>query len=240
MPHSGLWSWNFQGLLYQCLYLGVGSRFVVGLLCDFQCLIAVGPRSLPEHVSILALPLTPDSSQCNLWAIGALPNTTSYQGAAFYHHPSLSNCSCALLSSWQYYVTTWVPKTIQSQDRTSSGNPPHKKAVVHNMTEGRGSWRKLAFVWGTRQFSHLQTCWRLRFFLVSVPEFFSPLLSATYPFSLVISELPWVAGMQGQVNTSYFLQPRLLLFLLFSSPRVLQFTFPLDNGKSSVVIDVAK
>lgn len=72
VPHFNVWSWNSQGLLYQCLYLGIRSRFVVGLLHDLQCLNAFGPRSFPEQISILALPAMPDSSQWNLWAIGAL------------------------------------------------------------------------------------------------------------------------------------------------------------------------
>lgn len=137
---------------------------------------------------------------------------------------------------------TWVPKTIQSQDGMSGGSPPHKKAVVHYMPEGSVSLRNFAFVWGRRQFSHLQTCWCLSFFLSVFAEFFSPLFSATCTFSLVISELPWLAGMQGAGKHITFLttQSIVILTFLFFSPSVSQFTFPLDNGKFSAVINVAK
>lgn len=191
----------------------------VGLWLDcymtFNAWMLLVPGLFQRDISVLALPPMTDSSEWNLWAVGALPNTSSYQGAPFYHHPSLSNDSGALLPSWQYCVTTWVPKTIQSQDRMSTGNPPHKKAIVHNMPEGSGRLRRFAFVWGRRQFSHLQTYRCLRFFFLSVlPEFFSPLFSAAYPFSLVNSELLWLAGMHITflktqsivISTSFFPQ----------------------------------
>lgn len=54
---------------------------MVGLLCDLQSLNAVGPRSLPDHISILTLSCQPALSETSELFIGALPNTASYQSA---------------------------------------------------------------------------------------------------------------------------------------------------------------
>lgn len=116
---------------------------MVGLLRDLQSLNAVGPRSLPEHISILALSCQTALSETSELMVHFL--TTSYQSAPFYCHPSLLNaflCIIVLMVILCYHLST---KTIQLQDR-SSGNPLHKTAVFHYVPEGSGSLRKFAFV----------------------------------------------------------------------------------------------